>query len=53
MTRPDSQPCYPDNPACDYSEEPCCHGCATGLGPCPGPGYQTICLTHTQDGAAA
>lgn len=32
--------------ACDWSLEPCCDGCASGLGPCYGPGYQTVCLTH-------
>ena len=42
-------PGCPHGPDCDPSEEPCCNGCASGLGPCYGPGYRTVCLTH--DGA--
>ena len=36
----------PYGPDCDASEEPCCNGCASGLGPCFGPGYQLVCLHH-------
>ncbi len=30
---------------CDWSSEPCCDGCASGLGPCDGPGYRLVCVT--------
>ena len=36
----------PDTPYCDPSTEPCCDGCASGLGPCHGPGYTPTCLAH-------
>ena len=42
-------PACPYGPDCDASEEPCCNGCASGLGPCYGPGYQLVCLTHDSD----
>lgn len=31
---------------CEWDDVPCCNGCATGMGPCHGPGYQLTCLTH-------
>lgn len=36
-------------PNCDTGEEPCCDGCASGLGPCHGPGYHLVCYTHGKD----
>ena len=33
-------------PYCEFGEEPCCNGCASGLGPCYGPGYHRVCYTH-------
>lgn len=36
----------PYTPECEISEEYCCNGCASGLGPCFGPGLHPVCLTH-------
>lgn len=33
-------------PDCEFGREPCCNGCASGLGPCSGPGYHLVCYTH-------
>ena len=35
---------YPEE--CELGEEPCCDGCASGMGPCYGPGYRWVCYTH-------
>lgn len=43
MARPDDCPYGKD---CEVGEEPCCNGCASGMGPCYGPGYHLVCYTH-------
>lgn len=39
----------PFGPECDAGREPCCDGCASGLGPCHGPGWHLVCYTHNYE----